>query len=96
VEAFDCRSAKLNSLGCCDYSRSLSDASGFDSWFSFSSFGSFFLPVAIPLRSCFHVLRDMDGSPGGCHPPFASPLNLSMTCLFFGATECLARQWGRS
>jgi hypothetical protein len=75
---FGRRSAKLNSFGCCDYSRSLSDASGLDSWFSLSSFGSFFLPVAIPLRSCFHVLRDTDGSPGGCHPPFASPLNLSM------------------
>jgi hypothetical protein len=30
------------------------------------------------LRSDFHVLREMDGSPGGCHPPFDSPLSLSI------------------
>jgi hypothetical protein len=60
------------------HSRSLNDASGFDSWFIFSSFGSFFLPVAMPLRSAFHVLREIDGSPGGCHPPFVIPLSLSI------------------
>jgi hypothetical protein len=60
------------------HSRSLSDASGLDSWLSFSSLGSCFLPVAIPLRSDFHVLREIDGSPGGCHPPFDKPLSLSI------------------
>jgi hypothetical protein len=60
------------------YSRSLKDASGLDSWLSFSSLGSCFLPVAIPLRSVFHVLREIDGSPAGCHPPFPSPLSLSI------------------
>lgn len=34
--------------------------------------------MAIPLRSDFHVLREIDGSPGGCHPPFESPLSLSI------------------
>lgn len=85
------RSAKLHSFGCCDYSRSLSAASGFDSWFRFSSFGSFFLPVASPLRSCFHVARDIDGSPGGCHPPFASPLNLSMFSAHYSVQQYASR-----
>jgi hypothetical protein len=85
------RSVKLHSFGCCDYSRSLSAASGLDSWFRFSSFGSCFFPVASPLRSCFHVARETEGSPGGCHPPFASPLNLSMFSAYYSVQQYASR-----